>query len=232
MKKRPARWAVAALAVQLSCYASGVAQSRGDASVLAAFERVARELVVFGPGQFIHGFLPDSYLPRTDQALGREFAEFLGQGSRTADDFRPLLRHPDPKVRTLALVALYDLEDPKVLSDIFPLVNDGASTFRAAVPVARMWDPRGALTIPTKEQTVGAIATEILNVYLQSGGYSYGPSGLRGQPGFDAYWKAHARRSSSAGWWSVRLARASYATSPTPVERFDKVRALRSRIGT
>ena len=63
MKKRPARWAVAALAVQLSCYASGVAQSRGDASVLVAFERVARELVVFGPGQFIHGFRPDSYLP-------------------------------------------------------------------------------------------------------------------------------------------------------------------------
>jgi hypothetical protein len=208
----------------ISVTLSGAQDQRTEAGRVA-FERIVRELAIFGPSQFLYGFRQD--LQGTDAAPAREFFEIVERRDRTANDFRQLLPHPDPKVRTLALIALYLLDDPTVLPDIFRFVRDDAETFRALVPVAAMARIGGAN--PTEKQTVGAIATRILQVYLESGGYLYGPSGGR-EPGFEAYWKTHAQRSSSAGWWTVRLARASHATSPTPRDRIDPIRQLRARI--
>jgi len=41
----------------------------------------------------------------------------------------PLLKHGNPKVRTLAIMALINKEDPKLLPDIQALVKDEAETF-------------------------------------------------------------------------------------------------------
>jgi hypothetical protein len=82
----------------------------------------------------------------------------------------------------------------------------------------------------TEAQTVGQIATNIIDTYMKSGGYFYGPLGRNSQPGFAEYWKEHAGRSTSAGWWSVRLARAAHATRPTPSDRHAAIKRLRTQI--
>jgi hypothetical protein len=79
-------------------------------------------------------------------------------------------------------------------------------------------------------QTVGRIADAIVRTYMESGGFHYGPRNLNGQPGFNAYWAPRASRTSSAGWWKVRLARASHSSSPTAKDRVPAIKALRAEI--
>jgi len=136
------------------------------------FERLAWEIVVLGPGEFIYGFRETSRIPTKELAPVKEFTRFLENGKWQSSDFLPLLKHNDPKVRTLALVALYNLEDPKVLPEIFPLVKDQAVTFVSVRPFAGFYSLDTNLTEEmTEPQTVGKIATGILNSYLESGGY-------------------------------------------------------------
>jgi hypothetical protein len=57
--------------------------------------------------------------------LGKELRELSGdQNSLVA-----LLQHPDPKVRTLALGAIFEREDGRDLPSIATLINDSAPTF-------------------------------------------------------------------------------------------------------
>jgi hypothetical protein len=215
----------------LSWAVAGQQPARAE-PVAAVFERLSKTIVVLGPDDFLWGFRERwSMIPRRELAPVREFSEYVKDGRWKATDLLPLLAHSDAKVRTLALVALYGLEDPRVLPDIFPSTQDDATTFSAMVPRADFLAGDGALTPDrVRSQTVGEIATAILNTYMESGGYFYGPSGLRGQPGFPQYWKAHALRSSSAGWWKVRLARAALGSSPTPQEQYSAIRHLRAEI--
>ena len=46
------------------------------------------------------------------------------------EEFQDLLQHPDAKVRTLALGALFIREDPRDLPLIAKFLDDGAATFR------------------------------------------------------------------------------------------------------
>ena len=199
--------------------------------VRSTFERLASQIVVLGPDQFIYGFRDNSQIPPKEFVPVREFTQFLEDGNWTKSDFLALLKHNDAKVRTLALVALYSLDDPQVLPDIFPLVTDQASTFVAMLHFAAPSFVETRITPETtQKQTVGRIASAIIDAYMKSGGFNYGPLGKRGQPGFQEYWKLHAGRSTSAGWWSVRLARASHSTSPTQRDRFAPIRQLRAQI--
>ena len=196
-----------------------------------AFEQMARTITVLGADDFLSGFRENSHLPPDVRARNAAFARFLEEKRPPAASLLPLLRHPDAKVRTLALVALYDLEDPSLLPRVLPLVDDGAATFPAAERHAMAYVP-GVSAGParTRPQTVGEIATAILNVYLQSGGYNYGPRGQNEEPGFEQYWKERGARASCAGWWAVRLARAGHSTTPTPKDRYGAIRTLRSRM--
>ena len=224
---------VAAMAAAVLC--GGVAisarQPRRPAPARAGLERLAGQIVVLSPEDFLYGFresyrLPDRYRPPL-----RELARFVEEPNRTIDEFLPLLDHSNPKVRTLALIALYSLEDPKVLPRILPLVTDGAATFLAMQKFGSVYPPSAPLPPDlTKSQTVGEIATEIMNMYLKSGGYLYGPLGMSGEPGFRQYWNERGARDYSAGWWSVWLDRAGHGTRPTPLDTYAAIRALRAKI--
>jgi hypothetical protein len=200
------------LAVACLWPSTGAARTAQRAeSAQAAFERLAAAIVVLGPEQFVWGLSGESrFLPERLTAPVRELRDLLAARRWTAGDFRPLLAHADAKVRTLALVALYDLEDPHLLPDIVRLVNDEAPTFPAVVPTAAPFPPDPTLE-PRRlsPQTVRDIAEQIVKVYLRSGGY-----GERVDE-FADYWKAHANRTWSAGWFGVRLARASASAFPT-----------------
>ena len=170
---------------------------RGEAAA-ATFERLSKAIAVFGPDDFLFGFRERPLIPRAEQQPLREFAKYLDDHRSTSAEYLSLVTHADARVRTLALIALYDLEDPHFLPAIFRSVQDPAPTFPAMVPRAQFVAADSRLT-PDRisPQTVGEIATAILNVYLRSGGFFYGPTGLRGQPGFQEYWQAHAGRQSA-----------------------------------
>ena len=190
---------------------------------------LAGDVSILSPNEFLYGFRGrPSWMPREAQPALARLANAMEGRPWTSSEVLPLLDHTDPNVRTLALIAAYYADDPQLLPHIAALVDDPAQTFPAAQPHAA---PMG-WNIPTvlKSQTVGEFATAIVNVYLESGGFHYGPGGLRGQPGFREYWKARASRASTAGWWYVRLGRAGGRSSPTMAERRPALRALRARI--
>jgi len=127
--------------------------------VRSAFERLASQIVVLGPDQFIYGFRENRQVPPKEFVPVREFTQFLEDGNWTKSDFLPLLKHNDAKVRTLALIALYNLDDPQVLPDIFPLVTDQASTFVATEPdrtwtLLRLNDDTGSDVLVPHEELV------------------------------------------------------------------------------
>ena len=223
-----ARFCIAA-AITLSLSTLSAAQPRIITPVSAELEALARDIVVLGPGEFLYGLRePAIWLPAEAHAPLLRLHAFLESRSWQAADVVPLFKHPDPRVRTLALVSAYATDDPKLLPAIDVLVDDAATTFPEAQPHSA--PPMMKIPPVLTQQTVGQIATAIVRVYMESGGFYYGPRGLNGQPGFDVYWKPRASRTSAAGWWSVRLARAGHSSSPTMKDRVPAIRSMRAEI--
>lgn len=85
------------------------------------------------------------------------------QGDWKPDDVRPLLRHADPRVRTLGIVLLFSLERLDVLPDIARLVGDEAQTFPEPENLAapqQSW--------PMTLMTVGDYAKAAINMYVEA----------------------------------------------------------------
>jgi hypothetical protein len=93
----------------------------------------------------------------------------------TADEIRPLLKHKNPKVRTLGLVLLYDLERVDVLSDIATLAEDAAETFPAPGPISALALPAPE-PWPMEKTTVRKYAMAMIKRYCE---HSAALSGLR-----------------------------------------------------
>lgn len=53
----------------------------------------------------------------------------------TPEEIRPLLHDPNPKIRTLGIILMFDLDRLDVLADIAPLMNDTAETFPRMRPM-------------------------------------------------------------------------------------------------
>lgn len=134
-----------------------------------------------------------------------------------------LLSDPDPRVRTLAMVALYNKEDPRVLPDIAKLSHDNARTYFREAPLAN--GPR-----PLEPQSVSEFAVRILNMYMEPAGFYYGVDGYHSHPGFTGYWKTHKGLSHCASWFSVKLQRASTCCSPIDPARRENILKVRRQL--
>jgi hypothetical protein len=157
-------------------------------AVRGTLERLARDIVVFGPGQFLYGFRDTGFPPDAAQPIAA-FSRFVEGRAWQAGDFTPLLKHDDARVRALAIIALYSIEQPQVLSAIYPLVDDTALTFPDVIPTARAYPTNRTIDPATlRKQTVGDLATAVVKFYMETGGYYYGPKGARTEPGFKEYW--------------------------------------------
>lgn len=139
-----------------------------------------------------------------------EFQNYLRVTRPAPARVRPLLKHADPKVRTLAIAALFDREDPQYLPAIHALAGDAAGTF-ASPPRCCHLQP-GEPVSSAKSQTVGEVARQL------SGPYS------------PAFWWQHRKRGYSAAWFRFKLMRAGQGTTPTPADRIAKIRAVRKQI--
>ena len=155
-----ARFCIAA-AITLSLSTLSAAQPRIITPVSAELEALARDIVVLGPGEFLYGLRePAIWLPAEAHAPLLRLHAFLESRSWQAADVVPLFKHPDPRVRTLALVSAYATDDPKLLPAIDVLVDDAATTFPEAQPHSA--PPMMKIPPVLTQQTVGQIAAAIV----------------------------------------------------------------------
>ncbi|MDB5344455.1 MAG: repeat protein [Schlesneria sp.] len=115
------------------------------------------------------------------------------------DSLRAMIRHQDPKVRTLALGALFIREDPHDLPLIASLVNDRTPTLTDV----HMSFNSGPIASPAEfqsPQTVGDVAKEMLQLY--------------GATKFPEYWQERQARKTCASWFRVKVDRATRCISP------------------
>lgn len=108
-----------------------------------------------------------------------------------------LLESDDPKIRSLAIFALDQKNDPRVLPDVAPLRQDRAAAYSCPLPYAGPLPFDKPETWPQQPSTVGELATQVLNRYLSEAGYA----------NFDDYWKDHKDRRYSVSWYALRLRR-------------------------
>ncbi len=106
--------------------------------------------------------LRDRHAPLTDDGSPESIrAAALCPGPWSADDIRPLLGHRDPKVRTLGIMLMFQLNRVDVLPDLAPLAYDVAATFR--LPVMLDNEPHGPW--PMTPQSVGSFAQSAIRTY-------------------------------------------------------------------
>lgn len=196
------------------------AQEPATGSVQAAFEALAAEVSYLSLGSVL--------FDRPDQPL---LWERITDRAHPQAALLALLAHADPKVRTLAAVALFDREDPTVLPALVPLCADQAETFngRPGEGASIAWGVVSSGCLPPLKQTVGSVVTSLVGCYLAAAGFHYGVV-HKTEPGFQEYWSARQQRTYTAGWFAVQLARASGGMMPTPPDRVDRLRDLRRRL--
>jgi WD40 repeat protein len=164
---------------------------------------------------------------RGTNALAAEPLHLVGElrelsGNR--DALAELLKLPSPKVRTLALGAIFQREDGRDLPLIASLINDPAPTFsNLHESVNSMGGPRPVSEVEN-QQSVGDVAQAMLAFWGVS--HEGQPVGMEfGRPAtsittddFAEYWKKYAGRQYAASWFMVKMKRATRQTTPIQPE--------------
>ncbi len=203
-------------------------QTRSD------FEKFAAELPYLYVGSVLYD-RPNHHFQVADSKIReKHFRILFGKvtdGTYPRDALLGLLTHSNPKVRTLAAVALFDREDPSVLPSLANLCDDKSATFDGYPELsANFLKFSGIVPSSTeKKQTVGDVAKKMVAFYMERSGIYYGLN-HKIQPCFSEYWQVRKNRSHCAGWFLVQLARASQCASPTQKDCIDRIRTLRGRI--
>jgi hypothetical protein len=200
----------AAFTAAYACVAS--AQS---AEVRAAFERAAGEIVCVDASDLLCGRLTKTFGDwHGVGAIGsREATGELLARDDALEDVVALLDHADPRVRSLALMKLYDRGEPRLLPLIAARRSDPELGMPSAPPLAialidgkRVPDPR---TVQLVHMRVGDWAEGMVGLYLRE-------SGVSGSIDFDTYWDQRREREHCAGWLGLALLRARGCTWSGP----------------
>jgi hypothetical protein len=155
----------------------------------------------------------------------------LRVASSNLSSLKPLLGDPNPKIRTLALGAIFQREDGRDLPLIAVLLGDSAPTFPDFHESANSMPGPRPLSEMESPQTVNDVVEAMLAYWgVEHGGMPAGKD--FGRPDVSAsdfrdYWKHYEGRNESADWFAVRLKRATRQTTPIqPQYRTDIERVL------
>ena len=204
-------------------------------SVQQRFERLAASASHFATDDIVRNRWSEHRWP---VGLLEEQQSLLAE-LRTARDARKelqdQLRSPDPRVRTLALGALFIREDPRDLPLIAGLLGDRAATFKR---LSMSFDSRGGrlpLSFFESDQTVGDVAQVMIGFYLNSASTVSG-FGRELATGidlkdvsasiFERYWAERSSRTRCASWYLVRMRRATRGGTLQPQYEADVRRVL------
>ena len=200
----------------------------------AAFRKLAQRIHwFFVDDLFFDRFSTSHYMNGFYNPLDIELLSSIDFSQYPAANLIELLRDEDPKVRTLALAALFSKDDPFVLPQVVTLANDRAESFPEPDLLAMPLQPTRLHTT-----TVGSAATCFVDTYLSEAGYksswAWGcRSNLGTGPGsFGDYWEKHKDRKYCASWFAVKLRRATMGMGmyPTDVLRRPLINAVRKQI--
>ena len=190
-------------------------------TVPEAFEGYAAKFKFLGVNELLYD-RSDIYL--ADPNAMKDYLAVLKDFRARHDkpqDLLPLLTAKNPKVRTLAIVALYLNENPRALPDIHKLVHDVEPTFDDP-PVDQDRVRASGIGPPHEPKTVGAVAQAVIDFYLRAA--------RARDEGFDVYWAKHENRDCCVSWFAVQMLRATRGTSPLPEGSVDRIHALRQAI--
>lgn len=149
----------------------------------------------------------------------------IGSNRYSVANLISLLKDADAKVRTLAIVALYNKEDPFVLPDIAALSQDGAKTIPKPI---RQEIYSATPDTPTEKQTVGQVAGAVIDMYMWKAGYIVLPNHPRN---FAKYWEPRKNRKYCASWFAIKLVRVGANSLPNSGSGDPSIRALRKQLG-
>ena len=207
-------------------YAATPSATPSAAQTRADFERMAGETPCLEIGSVIYDRPQELYMTKdVNDAKDRErhnkvLAEVADPKS-TKDVLLGLLGHADPKVRTLAAMALFDREDPSVLPALVKLAADTASTSTAISLHRPLSAPQRGRSRRSANSPIG------WSVYLKASGFDQGMDREFGED-FAEILECPEGPLVLYRLVAVKLARASQGTSPLPNDRVNRVRAVRS----
>src|SRR5262249_33315737 len=132
------------------------------------FEALAGQLKFFSAQNIIYDRYPERFLPEDWAATWKDAQAAIKAPDGGVPDLLRLVNHKDPRVRTLALAALFHREDPKLLPHLAALMPDRAKTFPALQAFAYPGFVRPPYPPPPLEdQTVGQVAEQFVRFWLQ-----------------------------------------------------------------
>lgn len=165
----------------------------------AKFETLAAHLEFFDLVPFVYNRTELNFRPADPRAAKRYFQvlhQVLDPEIPVAE-ITPLCRHENPKVRTLALAALFQRNDPHMLPLINDHIGDTAQTFDGYMMLSQTWLHSTGIGPPPQKQSVGDVAAAMVNFYLERAGDYSGAAGSQGKSGaaeFADYWAQRMNR--------------------------------------
>jgi hypothetical protein len=202
----------------------GFAAQPGDTQV--RFEKMAKGLTYFPTGEFVYGRADqlDRLFPEKLKAPWYAVLSEISSTKHSVKDLVALLQHEDPKVRTLALAALFQRQDPRLLPHLAQSVGDKAKTAPDLQILRAITLQMDFEVTPDDyhEQTVDRVATLLVNWWLEPAGFS--------AKDFAAYWAVRKDRDHCAGWYAAKVLRATGGISPFHNDREARVQAVRAEI--
>jgi hypothetical protein len=140
-----------------------------------------------------------------------ELANSLREVSSDRNTLFKLLHDADPRVRTIALGAIFEREDGRDLPLIASLVDDDANTIPDLHDsMNQMGGPRPMEELESS-QTVGEIARAMLRFWMKSALGNVPESTMN----FATYWKRYAGCDHAASWFPVKMKRATGGSFPS-----------------
>ena len=153
--------------------------------------------------------------------LALEQLQLLKELRELSGDYNTLtaqLKNPDPKIRTLALGAIFQREDGRDLPLIASLINDSAPTFPDLHGSRWSMSDSGPVSPAENPQTVGDVTRNMLFYWgVTNNATPYEASKITTND-FANYWKRYVGRKFSASWFRVKMERATRQVSPIQPE--------------
>jgi hypothetical protein len=198
-----------------------------DGEAASRLEKLAEQLEIFQTGEFAYGRgdRADRLIPSKVMEPWLKVNKALASGHYDVAGLIGMLKHKNPRVRALALAALFERQDPKLIPHLAALVADKGQTAPEIVirrAVKALGEDTELLPQDIDQQTVGHVAQVFLKWWLDPAGYKVEE--------FEDYWAARKDRAFCADWFVARLYRAGQATSHFDKTRAPLIRAIRKDI--
>lgn len=181
-----------------------------------AYQRLAQGINGLTYGDFLWQRPPNYCESNPDLKSSFEHLDQAMAVTTNLAELTELAKHPEPKVRTLAMMRLYNMEEPAALRVIYSRGDDHALTFPARSFLTE--DPEHhRILLDTTSVTVGKLAS----MMLEQAGFPPFGTGDPDIGGMIEDW---------TGWYQYLYYRATGRTDPIRAERTPKIAAVRRKI--